>query len=76
MVGTNQKGKMLDPKQTYIDPIMTFPFVVGMRERMAGEPKQKGRWLTSAQQVYWEEGWDFMDEFLFHSEEPPEERGD
>jgi len=56
--------KLLDPKTIFIDPIMTWPFVIGIRERAAGKEMDKKRWLNSSQQRSWEEGWDLMDKFM------------
>lgn len=69
IIGTLKK-RMLDPKNKYVDPIMTYPFVIGVKERASGEPKEKNRWLTGQQQRAWEEGWDLMDELLFYKEGP------
>jgi hypothetical protein len=70
------KNSLLSPG--YLDPIMTYPFVVGMRERQEGKPFDKKRWLTTHQQRAWAEGWTIMDELetlrgrpLPRAEEPP-----
>ena len=63
-----KSGRILDPK-VHINPISTFAFANGFRDRMAGMPKEKGRWLTTRQQNSWEEAWDIMDELLQLREE-------
>ena len=54
----NIAKKILDPKQTFIDPPMTWPFVIGIKEALKGDPKDPKRWLNQMQQRAWGEGWD------------------
>ncbi len=68
MYKRTKKG-LMDASCKHVDPLACWPLVMGMREREAGDPLREGRWLVSAQNRAWKEGWYLMDALIKATED-------